>query len=131
MKPWEELQLFDLPESATVVVPLRTQAQVLFNLWRDTYQPRAKWSDVRGRRLIKGLKEFGFDDCRDAILGMQYSEWHMGRNKAGQKYVEIRVALRNEDSVIRFGDLYRSNQVADEWGEASSWEEFDKWLDSP
>ena len=122
--PWEELQLFDAPIATSDPTTLTGKARELFELWRTTYQPRAKWSDVRGRRLIKGIKEFGFDDCRDAILGMQYSEWHMGRNKAGQKYVEVRVALRNEDSVIRFGDLYRSNQatVEDEWGEAESWE---------
>lgn len=121
--PWEELQLFDTPAVEHDPTTFIGQARELFELWRTTYQPRAKWSDVRGRRLIKGIKEFGFDDCKDAILGMQYSDWHMGRNKAGQKYVEIRVALRNEDSVLRFGDLYRSmnpNGAAD-WGEAEPW----------
>jgi hypothetical protein len=57
---------------------------------------------------------------------MQFSEWHMGRNRTGQKYVEIRVALRNEDSVLRFTDLYRqARPVADDdWGtvEATPWE---------
>lgn len=114
--PWEELQLFDLPEEATVVVPYTTMARRLFDVWKDTYHggnPRVTYSGVRERRLIKGLKEFGYDACYEAILGMQFSDWHMGRNKSGQKYTEIRVALRNEDSILRFGQLYRDSKGED------------------
>lgn len=113
---WEELFLFEMPGLPTPPdTPWTVQARDIFEMWRTTYQPKAQYSDVRERRIIKGLKEFGYDACRTAILGMQYSEWHMGRNRTGQKFTEIRVALRNEDSILRFTELYEDNQGDGDW----------------
>ena len=118
MKTWTDVPLFDMP-AVEVVVPqhMTDQARALFGLWCETYHggKTMTYSEQRERRLIKGLKEFGYEACREAILGMQYSEWHMGRNREGRKYIEYRVALRNEDSILHFAELYRENVGGDAW----------------
>lgn len=89
--------------------PDRTQdVQALFDLWVTHYRTNAKavrLGPKRERKIQMALDSHGYDTCRAAILGIQHSDFHMGRNRQRKRYDEISLILRDEEHIERFAEL--------------------------
>lgn len=92
------------------------ETRKLFDLWVETYrnEPRQRarivLSDKRKRKINAALISHGYETCEAAVLGLQYSDWHMGDNPSGVKYDDIELILRDETKIERFARLYEENE---------------------
>jgi hypothetical protein len=56
----------------------------------------------RDTDIRRGIHKFGVKRCLDAVEGITFSEWHMGDNPAGKKYVSLDLIFREEWRVNKF-----------------------------
>lgn len=91
------------PSSPTI--PLSTIRDV-FASWAALYSPRAVLDDKRITLIRKALTTHGEDLVREAILGCQYSDFHMGRNDRGKKYTSLELILRDAKHIEQFAGYY-------------------------
>jgi hypothetical protein len=59
-------------------------------------------TDSRNTDIRRGIHKFGVKRCLEAVEGITFSEWHMGDNPAGKKYVSLDLILREEWRVNKF-----------------------------
>lgn len=91
------------PSSPTV--PLSAIREI-FALWSTLYSPRAVLDDKRVTLIRKALGTHGEQQVREAILGCQYSDFHMGRNDRAKKYTSIELILRDAKHIEQFAGYY-------------------------
>lgn len=81
------------------------QVQQLFQVWQEsTGRSKSMLDTKRAKDLEAGIKNFGFDQCRLALIGLGQSDWHMGLDPKtnGKKYNEPRNALRDAEHLENF-----------------------------
>lgn len=59
--------------------------------------------------IALAIHDYGVEDCKAAIDGCRLSDFHMGRNKQGKKYNDIKLILRGAEQIERFLELYDKN----------------------
>lgn len=99
-------------ESKTKVLPAVVHDSPiieLFDIWKVTMnKPRAKLDNKR-RELIKNkLKDFTFEDLREAIIGCSNSTFHMGNNDRNTAYNDLSLILRDNAKIETFIDFYHN-----------------------
>ena len=82
---------------------------------------RLKLTDSRRDTIRVAIVKYGADRSIKAILGVLYSEWHMGENPLGKVYNSLELILRDEWRVSKFNRLYDQNSsnhltVVEEYG---------------
>ena len=94
------------------------QIQEVFDFWVMTFKKRVNAIDYKRRIAIgNAIYLYGIDNCKDAIRGCTYSDFHMGRNGAGKVYNEIELILRDAEHVERFiSYLPEGNTVVEDNG---------------
>lgn len=94
------------------------QIQEVFDFWVTTFKKRVNAIDYKRRIAIgNAIYLYGIDNCKDAIRGCTYSDFHMGRNSANKVYNEIELILRDAEHVERFiGYLPDGNTVVEDNG---------------
>lgn len=128
----EQLQLFgshgdeivaDLPKRVNSKAGIEAREQVpmshvleVFNFWRDTFfhsRPNSvKLTTKRHQRIASAIKEYGIATCVQAIRGCSMSDWHMGNNPQGQRYVDVALIFRSHEHVERFVELANNKNDA-------------------
>lgn len=98
-------RLFDVE----AIPDTKAEIQELFELWVSTYRTRGKLNEKRKAKLAKALKEYDYETVRLAILGLQYSPFHMGENMTGDVYDELELILRDSAHIERFARLGEEN----------------------
>jgi len=71
---------------------------------------RPKLSEPRKKLIGAVVAEYGVDVVLSAVRGCSLSEWHMGGNPSGKRYVSVELILRDPDHVERFADLAESTE---------------------
>lgn len=75
----------------------------VFDFWVSTFKKRVNAIDYKRRIAIgNAIFLYGVDNCKDAIRGCTYSDFHMGRNASRKVYNEIELILRDAEHVERF-----------------------------
>ncbi len=75
----------------------------VFDFWVLTFKKRVSALDHKRYIAIgNAIHLFGIENCKDAIRGCTYSDFHMGRNAAKKVYNEIELILRDAEHVERF-----------------------------
>lgn len=94
------------------------QVKEVFDFWVTTFKKRVNAIDYKRRVAIgNAIYLYGIENCKDAIRGCTYSDFHMGRNGAGKVYNEIELILRDAEHVERFiGYLPGGNTVVEDEG---------------
>ena len=87
----------------------------VFNHWCVTFHSEG----TRGRAVVLnesrkahiawGIKTFGVERAKNAITGLTYSEFHMGNNKQGRKYVSLELIFRDSSHTSKYLSIYQSN----------------------
>lgn len=78
----------------------------VFDFWVLTFKKRVTALDEKRRIAIgNAIHLYGIENCKDAIRGCTYSDFHMGRNSAKKVYNEIELILRDAEHVERFIDF--------------------------
>lgn len=67
--------------------------------------PRPKKTDVRESKIALAIYDYGLEDVRKAIQGCTLSDFHMGNNRAGRRYTDIELILRDSAHIERFISL--------------------------
>lgn len=79
------------------------QIKEVFDFWVSTFKKRVTALDEKRRIAIgNAIHLYGAENCKDAIRGCTYSDFHMGRNSAKKVYNEIELILRDAEHVERF-----------------------------
>lgn len=79
------------------------QIREVFDFWVLTFKKRVSALDHKRYVAIgNAIHLFGIENCKDAIRGCTYSDFHMGRNAAKKVYNEIELILRDAEHVERF-----------------------------
>ena len=88
----------------------------VFDFWVMTFKKRVSVLDQKRSITIgNAIYLFGKENCKDAIRGCTYSDFHMGRNTARKVYNEIELILRDAEHVERFlSYLPGGNTVAED-----------------
>lgn len=70
-------------------------------------------SPARVQAISVGVAAFGVDECARAIIGTQYSSWHMGDNPAQKQYTSIELILRYGENwrIAKFIKLFEENKT--------------------
>lgn len=83
-------------------------ARLLFDYWGAVmHRGRCSFDQKRRIAIQKGL-EFAkaFDDpigaCKDAIIGITRSDFHMGKNERGRRYTSLSVIFKNAENFEGF-----------------------------
>lgn len=94
------------------------QIREVFDFWVSTFKKRVSALDHKRYVAIgNAIHLFGIDNCKDAIRGCTYSDFHMGRNNARKVYNEIELILRDAEHVERFiSYLPEGNTVVEDRG---------------
>lgn len=80
-----------------------SEIKEVFDFWVSTFKKRVSALDhKRSVAIGNAIYLFGIDNCKDAIRGCTYSDFHMGRNAANKVYNEIELILRDAEHVERF-----------------------------
>jgi len=122
---WEQSRLFDIPESGETgeerkvgrrrkgwLNPTVADDVAVSKVW-DHYVATfwsgrgvsPKLSEQRRKLIAAVVAEYDVDVVLKAIEGCSLSEWHMGGNPSGKRYVSIELILRDPEHVERFSDL--------------------------
>lgn len=82
--------------------------QIVFDHWVKTMGKRknAVLNHLRSVAIGAAIHDYGVEDCKKAIEGCKFSEWHMGRNPQNRIYDDIELILRGPQQIDRFLDLY-------------------------
>ena len=117
----EEMQLFG---SNTINGVPTEDIEMLFNYWKETFNKNASTilDDARQKKLTAAIKAYGIDNCKKAIKGCSYSDWHNGRNPGNKKYHDLTLIFRNADKVEMFISIYEQHTEGEQ--------EMDEWLNS-
>lgn len=74
---------------------IATDVQVVWDLYnRLIGNGRRELNHKRRLDIERALKLCGLDLCKQAVIGLSRSAYHNGQNPSGQKYLDIRYALR-------------------------------------
>lgn len=108
-----ELPLFD------TVTP---EVREIFDYWVEVMNKRAntKLDNKREVRITRALQDYDAETVRKAIKGCTYSDFHMGRNRAGKRYNDLELILRDAPHIESFVDLYEQHRGAED--------ELQEWL---
>ncbi|WP_394849605.1 conserved phage C-terminal domain-containing protein [Pendulispora brunnea] len=66
----------------------------------------------RGRIKARLREGFTVDELKRAIDGLWSSDWHLGQNETGKRYVDIELVCRDTSHVERFLEMTRSEPSA-------------------
>lgn len=106
-----------MSNNAKVATVAEDSIQEVFDYWVLVHksESRRKPALDSDRRFFIALAihDYGIQDCKDAIDGCRLSDFHMGRNKQGKKYNDIKLILRGAEQIERFLDLYDKNYEPD------------------
>lgn len=82
--------------------------QLVFDYWVETMGKRKNsvLNHLRSVSIGAAIHDYGVEDCKKAIEGCKFSEWHMGRNPQNRVYDDIELILRGPQQIDRFLDLY-------------------------
>lgn len=103
--------LFNLEpvEQQLPVVVTATTLREVFDFWvqtcRTTSRPTPVMTDQRARVIGRAIRQYGVPTCKDAIVGVTRSEWHMGHNPRGKRYDDITLILRDAKHIEDFAAL--------------------------
>lgn len=95
------------------VVPTGMDAvREVFTFWQETLsKTRSKLDDNRTKRIKKALTNFSVDDLKLAIIGITYSDWHMGAHKDNAKpYNDISNVFKDAAQIEKFIVLGEQHQ---------------------
>lgn len=96
----------DLVSKKASIIVDKEIVDSLFAVWRDLYRtPRYKIKKGERRILTEALVAYSPEYVKKAIIGMQYSQWHMGDNPGHIKYTKLTHVVRNLET---FAQLYDS-----------------------
>jgi hypothetical protein len=102
------------PDAARVTAD---QVETVMATWRHVCDhPRAKLSPARDRRIREAIRVYGIDTTLDAVHGITHSDWHMGKNPAGQRYDDITLILRDARNIEKFAALRPRKRFLDDEG---------------
>lgn len=90
-------------------VPTPQPATQVFEHWVETTWtgkgPRPRLTTKRRALINKALKDYDTQDLIDAIDGIMTSDFHMGNNNRGRKYLDIGLILRDAEHIERFATM--------------------------
>jgi len=117
---WDQCQLFELvepekPRRSVWLKPTVVDDAAVEKVWGfyvETFWSgrgvRPKLSDPRKKLIGAVVAEYGVEVVLAAVRGCSLSEWHMGGNPSGKRYVSVELILRDPAHVERFADLAES-----------------------
>ena len=77
-----------------------------FEYWRDMFWagrgPRPKLSEARSRLIAAAIYDYGLESVKLAIKGCSLSDFYMGNNRAGRRYNDIELILRDAEHIEKF-----------------------------
>lgn len=76
--------------------------EMIYEFWKTTHKRRAALDEKTRDYIGNAIHFYGMEDCRKAIIGIQYSDFHMGRNDRNTKYISPLVIFKNPENVERF-----------------------------
>jgi hypothetical protein len=101
-----QLAMFDIEPIPTRDHVPGTQVHAVFEHWMDVHRRRqCLLTDKRRRRIIRAIRDYGYDTVIDAIDGCARSDWHMGANPTGKTYNDILLILRDAEHIEHFAAL--------------------------
>lgn len=82
--------------------------QIVFDHWVTIMGKRKNsvLNHLRSQSIGAAIYDYGVEDCKKAIEGCKFSDWHMGRNPQNRVYNDIELILRGPQQIDRFLDLY-------------------------
>ena len=85
---------------------LQEDVQKVYEYWLAEMRPgRTRVPALDDRRRLKvaaAIYDYGIIECLRAIDGCGASDFHMGRNKANNRYDDLELIFRDQDHVERF-----------------------------
>lgn len=102
--------------AAALLVPINV-VQALWALWASIYAGKAGRAPVLSSARIQvisiAVAAYSADECARAIIGTQYSSWHMGDNPAQKQYTSIELILRHGENwrIAKFIKLFEENKT--------------------
>ena len=97
---------YDLENAPELTLISEEDIQLVWEHWklfhwngsgRTPVLTKTRYTDIR-----RGIHKFGLTRCLNAVEGIIFSEWHMGSNPAGKKYVSPDLIFREEWRVNKF-----------------------------
>lgn len=106
-----------MSNNAKVATVAEDSIQEVFDYWVSIHksESRRKPALDADRRFFIALAihDYGIQDCKAAIDGCRLSDFHMGRNRQGKKYNDIKLILRGAEQIERFLEIYDKNYEPD------------------
>ncbi len=97
-------------DSSDSAPALSAQARVVFAHWQKVMnKTRARLDDRRRRCILWALRNYGLDNCLQAIDGCAASAWHQGVNDRGVAYNDLTLIFRNAEKTEHFLEIAQQN----------------------
>lgn len=85
----------------------------LFSYWQETMNhKKAKLDKKRKTILTNALNQYGYDDCKKAILGCSHSAFHMGDNDRQTVFDGLHVIFKDAHNTEKFISLDKPQMKA-------------------
>ncbi len=80
----------------------------IFDFWKIHFKKSKLVKLDKKREIAIGaaIHDYGMENCRKAIMGCSYSDFHMGRNKRQTVYNDIELILRDSPHIEDFITIY-------------------------
>lgn len=102
----DQLAMFDIAPIPTRDTVPAHQVNAVFQHWMDVHRHRqCLLTDKRRRRIIRAIRDYGYDTVIHAIDGCARSDWHMGANPSGKTYNDLSLILRDAEHIEHFAAL--------------------------
>lgn len=100
----------------------------VWNAYIDTLKkcdlPAKRFNADRKRLIARRLKEWQVDELIKAVTGLEFSDFHRGKNDNGKSYCDLELILRNTQKIEQFMSYHDKKQspsdqrkhVNDSWG---------------
>lgn len=90
--------------------------ELIYEFWKKVHKRRAGLDEKTADYIGNAIFHYGMENCRKAIIGIQYSDFHMGRNDRNTKYISPTVIFKNQANIDKFIDLCPDDYEADGGG---------------
>lgn len=85
---------------------------LIHEFWKSIHKKRSGLDEKTSDYIGNAIHFYGMEDCRKAIVGIQYSDFHMGRNSRNTKYVSPSVIFKDSDNIDKFISLCPEDETS-------------------